>query len=90
MLDGILAETEKVGAGYRVRMLSIADGVCLLDDARPGPCGGACNYRLVGPIRRDDLELRTVAAVENSTMIHNFNIRIQRGEISSSMGKAKP
>ena len=84
VLDSILPQPEEVWSGYRVRVLSVANGVCLLDDARPGASRGAGNDGAIGTVCRYDLELRPIAAVKDGAMVNDFGVRVNRGKISSA------
>ena len=85
MLDGILPEPEEVWSGYRVRVLSVADGVCLLDDARPGASRGAGNDGAIGTVCRYDLELGAVTTIEDSAVVYDLSVWVDCGKISSAL-----
>lgn len=86
MFDRVLAQPEKVRTRHRVRVLSVADRVGLLDDARPGACCGASDDGAVGAVGGDDLELGPVAAVEDCAVVDDFCCGVEGGEVSPDVG----
>jgi hypothetical protein len=69
MLDRVLAQPEKVRPRDRVRVLPVPDVVRRADDDGPGAGGRTGDDRLVGHVRRLDLELGAVAAVEDDAVV---------------------
>lgn len=81
MLDCILPKTEEVRTRYAIAVLPISHMIRGAHDNRPRARRRPCNDRLVRLVRRDDLELGTVAAIKNSAMVHGLAVRIGRREI---------
>ena len=65
-------------------MLSVANGVRLLDDARPCTGRSASDDGAIRTVCRYNLELRPIAAVKDGAMVDDFGVRVNRGKISSA------
>ena len=76
VLDRVLPETEEVRPRNTITVLPIPDVICCTDNRRPCAGCGPSNHRPIGVITGDDLELGTIAAIEDRTVIHSFNIGI--------------
>jgi hypothetical protein len=75
MLDCILSQSKEIRPRYRVGMLSVPDGVRLLDDVGPSTGSSSCNDEFLWNIGRDDLEFGTVTTIEDGAVIYNFLVR---------------
>lgn len=83
MFDGVLSEPEKVGSGDRVGVLAITDRVRLFDDRRPCSCRRPSYHRPIRNIRRHYLELGSISAIENGTVIYGVASRVHRRMVAS-------
>lgn len=84
MLDGVLPKAEKVWSRHTVAVLPIPDIVRRTDNGGPRSRRSASNNRLVGVIAGDDLELGTVTAIEDRTVVYSLIVGIDRREVSSA------
>jgi hypothetical protein len=63
MLDGILSQSKEVGARHRIRVLSVSDGIGLLDDVGPCTSSGAGDDGTIRNVRGHDLEFGPVTTI---------------------------
>ena len=84
VFNGILCKSKKIGARNRVGMLSVTDRICLFHNIRPGSCCSTGDDRFVGPVRWNYLEFWSITTIKDRAMINDFNIRINRRQISST------
>ena len=78
VLDCILPKTKEVRTRYAIAVLPVSHMVRGAHDDRPRARRCPCNDRLVRLIRRNDLELGSVAAIKDSAMVHGLAVRIGR------------